>query len=147
MKHIGIFLGALLGLLCLSLSAHAQGLTTGDICFTYGKRSVGVTISTATDTQLVAPVAGTAISVCNCTINQPGGTGTVYFESATGASCAGTLTQQSGTMTANTTAGTTTNMSIPNADTTFIQLPLGQGLCVKSTGTIVQGITCSFVQK
>lgn len=147
MKHIGISIVVLLGLLSLSLSAHAQGLTTGDVCFTYGKASKGVVISTATDTQLVAPVAGTSISVCNCSITQAGGTGTVYFESATAASCGGTLAQQSGTMTANTTAGTSTTIVIPAADTTYLQLPTGAGLCVHSTGTIVQGVTCSYVQK
>lgn len=147
MKRIGLFLIVLMGLASCALPAYAQGLTTGDVCFTYGKLSVGVAISTATDTQLVAPVANTSIAVCNCSVNQAGGTGTVYFESATAASCGGTLTRQSGTITANTTAGTSTTVVLPSADTTFLQLPSGQGLCVKSTGTIVQGVTCSYVQK
>jgi hypothetical protein len=127
--------------------AHAQGVTVNDICNTYAKKSAGITISSATDTLLAELVANTAITVCNCLISQPGGAGTVYFESSTATACGGTLTRLSGTITANTSAGTSTNINVPNADTTFLQLPTGDGLCVKSTGTIVQGITCSYVQK
>lgn len=134
-----------LGVAGMAPSAHAQAVSFNDYCTWMPRLSAGAAISSATDTQLVAPVSGSQIYVCSVNINQAGGTGTVYLESATAASCAGTLTRLTGTFTANTAAGTTTNFTVPASPGTFVSAGTSNGLCVKSTGTIVQGVTVSYV--
>lgn len=142
----------LIVVLCIAASpllAHAQFVSFNDYCSGIApKASAGVDISSATDTQLVPLVSNQAIYVCDCNVNQAGGVGTVYLESATAASCGGTLAQLSAKFTANTTAGTTTDFHLAaGAGATSLVVPSGKALCVKSTGTIVQSITCSYVQK
>ena len=134
-------------LLALPVAALAQSQGPPDPCLSGPKLSAGATISTATDTQMVALAANAVISVCGFDINQAGGTGTVYLESATAASCGGTLTQQSGIFTANSSAGTATNFVYPPSEMTGLTLPAGTALCVHSTGTIVQGVTVTYVQR
>ena len=136
--------------LALGSRAYAQATSFNDYCSGIApKASAGVDISSATDTQMVALVTGAAIYVCDCNVNQAGGaSGTVYFESATAASCTGTLAQLSGKFTANTSAGTTTNAHLAGSNSgTMLLVPTGDALCVKSTGSIVQSITCSYVQR
>lgn len=141
-------IGLLAALLFVPAMAHAQAVSSNDYCSYYPKQTVGATISSATDTSFVPLVAGTAIYVCDANVNQAGGTGTVYLESATAASCGGTLTQLSGTFTANTTAGSTTDFHLnPGSVNTSLVVPTGDALCVHSTGTIVQGVTVTYVQR
>ena len=133
----------------MPLTAFAQMGSFADPCAGgFAKFSAGADITTATDTQMVALAANNAVYVCDCNVNQAGGVGTVYLESATAASCGGTLTQLSGKFTANTNAGTTTDFHLASSNSgTSVFVPAGDALCVKSTGTIVQSITCDYVQK
>jgi len=146
MRRIGLLLCAFM---LAAVSAHAQMTSFNDYCSGIApKASVGKDISSATDTQFIAPIANASIYVCDANVNQAGGTGTVYLESATAASCGGTLAQLSGKFTANTTAGTTTDFHLnPGMAGTVLVVPAGDGLCVKSTGTIVQSITVDYVQR
>ena len=111
-------------------------------------------ISSAVNTPLVAPVTGLNIYVCSYTVNQAGGTGSVQFSYGTGATC-GTGNQTLGTLyTANSSAGTATNVVVGSGSTTVLDTNAGAGamvpsqrLCVTSVGTIVQSVGGTFVQE
>ena len=136
----------------LSRVAFAQA-PYADHCSTGLKFTVDLNISSATTTSLVAPVTGANIYVCGYDINQAGGAGTVTFEYGTGATC-GTGTQVlAGPYTANTAAGTTTNIAHSNNGNTQFDTAIAgalvpsQRLCVLSTGTIVQSGYLLIVQE
>jgi hypothetical protein len=124
-----------------------------DPCTTGLKSTVSFNISSATTTSLIAPVTGANIYVCSFDVNQAGGTGTILFEYGTGSTC-GTGTQTiTGPFTANTSAGTTTNVSTPNHGYTQFNTVLAGvanpsvRLCALSTGTIVQSGYLLYVQQ
>lgn len=150
-RRIGLsFIAALF--LFAAVPAFAQA-PYKDHCQTGLKNVVPFNISTATTTSLIAPVTGANIYICEFDINQAGGTGTILFEYGTGATC-GTGTQTiTGPFTANSSAGTTTNVLAPNHGFTHLATIFGgalvpsQRLCALSTGTIVQAGYIEYVQE
>lgn len=144
--------GMLPGVSVLSVAAQVPTVNT-DRCTTGLKQVVPFNISSATTTSLIAPVTGTNIYICGFDINQAGGTGTILFEYGTGATC-GTGTQTlTGPFTANTSAGTTTNIVVPDNGSNQLATSFGgalvpsQRLCALSTGTIVQSGYILYVQE
>lgn len=137
------------------VSAEAQGYpqVNADHCQTGLKQTVSFNISSATTTSLIAPVTGLNIYVCSYDINQAGGTGTILFEYGTGATCGTGTTTLTGPYTANTSAGTTTNIAHANVGFTQWATATGganvasQRLCALSTGTIVQSGYLTYVQE
>ncbi len=151
-KRISFGLIAALLFFSIGQSAFAQA-PWADPCQTGLKSTAPFNISSATTTSLIAPVTGANIYVCGFDLNQAGGTGTVVFEYGTGSTC-GTGTQTiTGPFTANSAAGTTTNINAPNhgytqfTTTTAGALVPSQRLCVLSTGTIVQSGYLTYVQQ
>ena len=151
LKRIGFSIVAAL-LLFVTMPAFAQA-PYWDPCSTGIKSTVPIAISSATTTSLVALVAGASIYVCAYDINQAGGTGTIGFEYGTGATCGTGTTAITGLFTANSSAGTTTNIIAPNrgftqfSTTTAGLLVPSQRLCAISTGTIVQSGYLTYVQQ
>lgn len=107
----------------------------------YAKSSVSVSITSATTTQLVALASGQQVYVCNWnfTINSSATTAAaVAFEYGTGASCGTGTTALTGAMgTENTATGPGILLvNGPSAGTSF-STPIGNALCVVTTGTAV----------
>jgi hypothetical protein len=152
-------LGVIAIVACLAGSALAQGIPASmvDRCQTGLKQTVDFNISTATTTSIIAPITGANIYICAYDINQAGGTGTVSIEYGTGATCGTGTVVLAGPYTANSSAGTTTN--IAHANVGYTQMLTGtitagvptlvpsQRLCILSTGTIVQAGYLTFVQE
>lgn len=136
----------------LAVPAFAQSPWV-DHCTTGLKQTINFNQSSATTTSLIAPVTGANIYICGYDINQAGGTGTVAFEYGTGATCGTGTVVLAGPYTANTTAGTTTNVAhANNGNTQFDTVTAGalvpsQRLCIVSTGTIVQSWYLLYVQE
>jgi hypothetical protein len=152
-KRIGIGLIALVALLGANVgSAHAQA-AYADHCSTGLKQTIDFNQSSATTTSLIAPVTGANIYICGVTLNQAGGVGTVSFEMGTGATCGTGTIVLAGPYTANTTAGTTTQITISNNGNTQIDTTTASALlpsqrfCIVSTGTIVQSGHLVYVQE
>ena len=153
-KRIGIGLVAALILVGANFgSARAQGYIP-DHCLTGLHQNAVINISSATTTSIIAPVTGANIYLCHIFLSQAGGTGTVQIEYGTGSTCATGLQALTGLITANSTAGTTTNISEGSGQGTLISTNAGAGamvpsqrLCILSTGTIVQGGYLTFVQE
>ena len=153
LKRIGL-LGVLLVLFALPVFAQSPGF---DHCQTGLKQTVPISIATATTTSLIAPITNTNIYICGGLINQAGGTGTVTLEYGTGSTCGTGTVVLVGPITANSTAGTTTNV-VWN-DNGYTQFDTGtststgsamvpsQRLCVLSTGTIQQSGYLVYVQE
>lgn len=114
------------GLLTVSFSP--INLASLDPCFTAPKSSVSVAISTATTTEVVAPVTGASVYVCGFT-SSFGATTTAQFEYGTSTACTGTHAL-TGVMAPST--GTVASLS---GEGTKLTAPASQGLCIVSTGT------------
>lgn len=129
---------ALFGALALALFCGAASAQTpvSQIC----QASVTVAPSTATDTVVVAPVAGRNIFVCGVE-GSSSGTTNFYLESATAASCGGTLTQIG---TEYYTAADWIKPSVPFPAT--VSAGMGNGLCVHTTGAVAISLTVWYGQ-
>lgn len=124
-----------------------------DPCATGLRQSVQYAAAAATTTALIAPVTNANIYVCGYQVAQAGGTGTILLEYGTGSLC-GTGTQiLSATYTANSTAGTSTFVSVPNHGYTQMDTVLAgvkvpsQRICSLTTGTIAQSLQLVYVQE
>lgn len=131
-------------------SVFAQGTSTGDPCTMYPKQSFTAKISSATTTALVSAIAGASIYVCDYQILHPGGTGTMALEYGTKVStdCDTGATVIRGAFAYNTSAGTPMIDDYPKGgNITGLLVPASNELCALSTGTIVQVVTVSYVQR
>ncbi len=152
MKRAKLIVLTFIAVLLLSASAFAQQPYT-DHCQTGLRKTISFAISSATTTSLIAPVTGTTIYICGFNVNQAGGTGTIGFEYGTGSTCGTGTVVLSGLFTANTSAGTTTNvLAVNHGYTQFATASasgnvLSQRICAVSTGTIVQGGYLTYVQE
>lgn len=90
------------------------------------KQSLPVAISTATTTALVAPSAGIRVYPCEISL-VIGASTTVLLVTGTGPTCGTGTASVSGTVPAST--------YYVGFGGTFLNLPLGNGLCLTSTGT------------
>lgn len=107
--------------------------TTNDPCNSgAAKQSAAISITTATTTQIVAPLAGRQIFVCGITtiLQALGGTGTAQWEYGTGAACGTGTTTLSGALYFNNNI-----ISFSNAGTTLLTTPAGNALCIVTVGT------------
>lgn len=98
-------------------------------------------ITTATDTQIVAPSGSTTVRVCDIGFSF-GGTGNAYLESATSSSCGGTLTQ------IDMAWYGVANLSKTDAEPWYRGLNAGSsnGLCVHTTGAVSFDISVYYDQ-
>ena len=138
MKRTLIALAALS--LCMVGRAHAQ-TSLADPCTQYASLSVTKSINSATTTALVVPPTTGSVTVCNFLIEHPGGTGTMALEYGSGTACATGATLLKAAFAYNTTAGTPT----VEAQTLTMPVPMSNGVCALSTGTIVQTVTVNYV--
>lgn len=108
---------------------------------TIGKLGVAINISTATTTQLVAPVAGQKIYVCNVFALE-GASQVITFQEGTGATCGTGTVNMTGAMTAAATAGTTEFEM-------FLLRPtvVGNGVCVVSGAAVAFTGIMTYVQE
>lgn len=124
-----------------------------DHCMTGLKQTVQYASAAATTTTLIAPVTGANVYICGYQIAQAGGTGTIAIEYGTGATCATGTQLISATYTANTTAGTSTFIGVPNHGFTQMDTVLAgatvpsQRICAVTTGTIAQSLQLVYVQE
>lgn len=149
LRKIGL---GLIAALFVATSAFAQA-PYADHCQTGLKQNVQYVVSSATTASVIAPQTGLNVYVCGYTIAQAGGTGSIAIEYGTGATC-GTGTQLvSATYTANSAAGTSTFINMPNHGFTQMDTVLAgvavpsQRICVVSTGTIAQSLQMIYVQE
>jgi len=119
-----------------------------DPCAQFPKQYVGINISSATTTRLVALNANAPIYVCGGVLNQVNGTGSLKLEYGTGATCGTGTTALTGPLYASTVASGTTNVVLTASKTTgtYAVAPTGTSLCAVSTGTIQQSGWLSYVQ-
>lgn len=88
-------------------------------------------ITTATDTQVLAPVAGSNIYVCDIEFSAAGADN-FYLESATAASCGGSLTQ----LAILWTLATNESKAATNPFYRGINTGFGNGLCVNTSAAV-----------
>lgn len=127
-------LAVLMVLACCASAAWAQ---SGDPCEVMPKNNVAIAITTATTTQLVAPVAGQAVYVCGLTLTMAAAT-SIQFEYGTGASCTGTH--------ALTGVIPPAQINPPSNNATQFVTPVAQGVCAVSTGTAGIHGSMSYIQ-
>lgn len=141
-----------LTILLIAPRAFAQGTgaaSSFDPCSQFPKQYVGINISSATTTQLVALQATSPVYVCGLVLNQVNGTGSLALEYGTGTTCGTGTTALTGTLFAATTANGTTNI-VRNATKekgAMAVAPTGTALCALSTGTIQQSGWLTYVQQ
>jgi hypothetical protein len=100
-----------------------------------GKTSVAISISTATTTQVVAPVAGQRVYICNFFALE-GASATVQLTQGTGATCGSSTSNITGNMTASATAGTAELELFLLAPTA-----VGNGVCIVTGAAVgVNGV-------
>jgi hypothetical protein len=123
-------------ILAFAFCRPASAQIAGQAC----QAAVTVSPSTATNTVAVAGVAGQNIFICGVEASSAG-TGNFYLESATAASCGGTLTQVG-------TEYYTAADWIKPAGPYFPGLSTGQGngLCVHTTAAVAISVTVWYAQ-
>lgn len=99
-----------------------------------------VTPTTATDTQIVAPVAGKKVTVCSFEASSNASTN-FYLESSTAASCGGTLAAITNTF-------YTQQFWLKPANTFYpgLNTGVGKGLCVNTSASGALSITVYYAQ-
>ena len=119
-----------------------------DPCGSWGvvKQSVAVTISTATTTQLVAPVAGQTVFVCGFTFAMTGTTPTFQFEYGTGTTCGTGTTVLTGAF-QNDIASGFGQYIYGGGEMTIFATPSANALCVLSAGTPSVNGVVTYVQR
>lgn len=125
-----IWLGILLAII-LGTTAQAQ------VC----GRMATASISTATDTQIVAAVTGASIYICDWEFSS-NGTGNIKLEYGTGSSCGTGKTQLGQTW----YAVADTGKIAANAVQRGMTVPASNALCVNTSANVVMDVTVYYNQ-
>lgn len=128
----------------------AQGAASSfDPCQVFPKQTAAINISTATTTQLIAPLSGAPVYVCGMVLNQVNGTGSLALEYGTGTTCGTGTTAMTGTIFAATTSSGTTNTTVNSSkdQPSMAVAPNSNAVCALSTGTIQQSGWITYVQQ
>lgn len=143
---VAVIIGASTAMCQVSHAQIAPNVVQDPCYYSANKLTVTKSISTATTTALIAvPAANQSVYICQATIRHPGGTGTMALEYGLGTACATTPILIQAAFAYNTTAGSPTVDASAGNDMTALAVPVGQGVCALSTGTIVQTVTLTYV--